>query len=297
MRDWLGEAKAKQVYLILRDRILSGAAAFGTRLATENELAALYGVSRVTVRRALGELERERLIERRRSAGTRVSYRPAPAPMTADISGVLANLADMGRRTAVKLLSYDYVPAEGAVAEALAAGPGEMLQRAVRVRSVDRMPFSYLTTHVPESLSLTFSRQELASRPLLELIDRAGVKVGHARQRISAALAGPDVAAALGVHTGSPLIELVRIVYDQKERGVEHLHALYRPDRYAFEIDLVRSGTAAGATWSPVIRGDAPAKTKSKTKDATAKSLRSKTVAGGSRPQRQIRKRGESDYV
>lgn len=297
MRDWLGEAKAKQVYLILRDRILSGAAAFGTRLSTENELAALYGVSRVTVRRALGELERERLIERRRSAGTRVSYRPAPAPMTADISGVLANLADMGRRTAVKLLSFDYVTAEGAVAEALGAGPGQMLQRAVRVRSVDGMPFSYLTTHVPESLSLTFSRQELASRPLLELIDRAGVKVGHARQRISAALAGPDVATALGVHSGSPLIELVRIVYDQKERGVEHLHALYRPDRYAFEIDLVRSGVAASATWSPVIRRDEPLKSRAKTKKVATQTSRSKTDAAGLRQQRPTRKTGDSDYV
>ena len=113
MRDWLGEAKAKQVYLILRDRILSGAFAFGTKLPTENELADYYDVSRVTVRRALGELARERFIERRRSAGTRVVYRPSPAPMTADISGVLANLADMGRRTAVKLLSFDYVPAAG----------------------------------------------------------------------------------------------------------------------------------------------------------------------------------------
>ena len=191
MRDWLGEAKAKQVYLVLRDRILSGAVGFGARLPTENELAEFHGVSRVTVRRALGELARERLIERRRSAGTRVIYRPAPAPMTADISGVLANLADMGRRTAVKLLSFDYVPAEGAVAQALGVGPDQLLQRSVRVRSVDGLPFSYLTTHVPESISVTFTQQELASRPLLDLLERAGVKVEHARQRISAGLATP----------------------------------------------------------------------------------------------------------
>jgi len=56
LRDWLGEAKVKQVYLILRDRILSGAIAFGAKLPTENELAEVHGVSRVTIRRALGEL-------------------------------------------------------------------------------------------------------------------------------------------------------------------------------------------------------------------------------------------------
>lgn len=260
MRDWLGEAKAKQVYLILRDRILSGAFGFGAKLPTENELAAYHDVSRVTVRRALGELARERLIERRRSAGTRVIYRPVPGPITADISGVLANLADMGRRTAVKLLSFDYVPGNGAVAQALGVGPDQLLQRSVRVRSVDRVPFSYLTTHVPETVALTFTRQELASRPLLDLLERAGVKVEHARQRISAGLATPAVAQALDVRTGSPLIELVRVVCDQSGRAVEHLHALYRPDRYAFEMDLVRSGAAETKIWSPVVRHHAPAK-------------------------------------
>jgi len=252
LRDWLGEAKAKQVYLVLRDRILSGAIAFGAKLPTEHELAEFHDVSRVTVRRALGELAREKLIERRRSAGTRVVYRPVQAPMTADISGVLASLADMGRRTAVKLLSFGYMPAEGAVAEALGVSSDQMLQRSVRVRSVDGKPFSYLTTHVPERISLTFTQQELASRPLLDLLERAGVRVEHARQRISAGLATPDVADALGVRTGTPLIELRRVVYDQSGRGVEHLHALYRPDRYAFEIDLVRS--AKRKAWAPMLR-------------------------------------------
>jgi GntR family transcriptional regulator len=273
LRDWLGEAKAKQVYLVLRDRILSGAIAFGAKLSTEHELADYHGVSRVTVRRALGELARERLIERRRSAGTRVIYRPSPAPITADISGVLANLADMGRRTAVKLLSFDYVPAKGAVAEALGTAPDQLLQRSVRVRSVDGLPFSYLTTHVPESVSVTFTRQELAARPLLELLERAGVKVEHARQRISAGLATPDVAETLGVRTGSPLIELVRVVYDQSGRGVEHLHALYRPDRYAFEIDLVRSGAANTKAWAPVVRR--AVKTNSRSQDSETKGLAS----------------------
>jgi len=282
VRDWLGEAKAKQVYMVLRDRILSGASGFDVKLPTENELAELHGVSRVTVRRALGELARERLIERRRSAGTRVIYRPSPAPMTADISGVLANLADMGRRTAVKLLSFDYVPAEGTVAQALGVAPDQLLQRSVRVRSIDGVPFSYLTTHVPESISVTFTKQELGSRPLLELLERAGVKVESARQRISAGLASPDVAEALGVRTGSPVLELIRVSFDQLGRGVEHLHAFYRPDRYAFEIDLVRSGAADTKAWSPVLRKAG----KAKAGILDARNLNRKTKSAGLPPSR-----------
>ena len=147
MRDWLGRSEAEQVYLVLRDRTLVALVGFGTKLPNENKLADYHGVSRVTVRRALGELARERLIERRRSAGTRVT--PAIAgPDNRRHSGMLAT-ADMGRRTAVKLLSFEYVPAEGAVAQMLGIAT-DLLQRSVRVRSVDGLPFSFLTTHVPE---------------------------------------------------------------------------------------------------------------------------------------------------
>jgi GntR family transcriptional regulator len=263
--DRLQEAKARQVYLVLRDRIISGALGFGARLPNENDLALAHGVSRVTVRRALGELAREHLIERRRSAGTRVVYRAPPARMIADISGVLANLIDMGRSTKVQLLSFDYVPASGPAAAALGAGDHELLQRSVRVRSLDGLPFSWLLAHVPERIGATFSGRELADRPMLELLERSGVKVERAAQRISAGLAAPDVAHALGVETGSPLIELVRTVYDRDGRGVEHLYALYRPDRYSFEFDLVRSGAARKRSWSasPLAARKLPARSKS----------------------------------
>jgi len=251
--DRLGEAKARQVYLVLRDRIVSGIFARGTRLPNENELAATHDVSRVTIRRALGELERERLIERRRRTGTHVVFKHSAAPIVGDITGMLASLSDMGRRTTAKLLSFEYVPAEGPIADALGVSRPDLVQRAVRVRSVDGAPFSFLTTHVPEWLGATFTRQDMSQHPLLELIERAGVKVSRAIQRIGAGLAVPEVATALQVNVGSPLLELIRVVYDGKGRAVEHLHALYRPDRYSVAIELARSGGTKKKTWAPVV--------------------------------------------
>ena len=162
MRDWLGEAKAKQVYLVLRDRILSGAVAFGAKLPNENELARIHGVSRVTVRRALGELERERLIERRRSAGTRVVYRPSPAPMSADISGVLANLADMGRRTAVQA-AVVRLCAGGRSGRGGAGRRRRPIAATLGARALGRRPAVFLS-HDPCSgaCRVTFTRQDLA---------------------------------------------------------------------------------------------------------------------------------------
>ncbi len=85
------------------------------------------------------------------------------------------------------------------------------------------------------------------------LLERSGAKPERASQRISAVLATPDPARALEVRVGSPLIELVRVAFDRHGRGVEHLHALYRPDRYHFELDLVREPD--GRTWSPDVLG------------------------------------------
>lgn len=250
----LADGKARQIYLVLRDRIVSGALPYGDKLPPEPVLAETHGVARITVRRALARLAAEGLVERRPSAGTRVIYERTAPPVTADIANVLATLIEMGRRTGVRLLSFEYGLPPGAIAEALGLGPRERTQQSVRVRMVDGAPFSYLTTHVPERIGVTYSEADLATQPLLTLLDRSGVEAARATQTIGAALATPEVGHALDVDVGAPLIELTRVVYDQDGRGVEHLHAFYRPDRYAFRMDLVRTGAKGEPEWSPVGR-------------------------------------------
>ncbi len=244
-------SKARQVYLVLRDRIAGGHFEGSGALPTEQALSAEHGVSRVTVRRALAALENEGLITRRRGAGTFLSDSGRPRPIVADLSDALANLMAMGSSTKVRLLAFAYEPAPEAVAAALGLPAGERVQRSVRVRYVDDAPFSFLTTFVPEPIGRTYSEADLASRPLLSLLERSGVEVESAAQEIGAQLAAPDVAEALGVETGSALIALSRTVYDRGGAGIEHLSALYRPDRYAFRMDLVRTQDRNGRRWSP----------------------------------------------
>ncbi len=243
--------KTHQLYLVLRDRISRGGLPSGQLLPGEQALAAEHSVSRITVRRALAELEREGLIDRRRGAGTFVAQRDRPNPVVADIADVLANLKAMGRSTDVRLLAFSYGDAAPGICEALGLRPGQRVQRSVRVRIIDGVPFSHLTTHVPEPIGVTYSESELASQPLLALLERSGVAVEEATQEISAVLAAPEAAAALDVSIGSALISLTRVVRDRQGRGVEHLSALYRPDRYAFHMDLVRTGRGGGRRWSP----------------------------------------------
>ncbi len=253
MKSAVEPLKARRIYLLLRDRIVAGELPPGSRLPGEPVLAAEHAVSRVTVRRALDLLDKEGLVQRKAGSGTFVHDTRTVRPIVADLSNVLSHLIDMGRSTDVKLLSFGYGPPSEAVAASLGLVAGERVQRSVRVRMIDGVPFSYLTTHVPEWIGLTWSEAELAARPLLELIERSGVQAERATQAISATLAGPEAAAALDLEIGSPLLSLTRVVYEPSGRGVEHLHALYRPDRYSFHMDLVRTGSDGERRWSPAL--------------------------------------------
>ncbi len=254
MTEAIETSKTRRVYLTLRDRISSGELTPGTRLPSEPDLADLHDVSRVTIRRALAELEREGLISRRPGAGTFITARMIKRPIVADLSNALAHLVEMGRSTDVRLLQFAYVDAAPEIADSLRLDPGEKVQRSVRVRIIDSEPFSYLVTHVPQRIGQTYSEAELGAKPLLTLIERSGVKVDRATQTITATLAGPDVAEALGIDIGAPLLALTRTVFDMKRRGIEHLTALYRPDRYSFQMDLVRIDSGGDRLWSPVER-------------------------------------------
>jgi GntR family transcriptional regulator len=233
-------SKARRIYLTLSERIATGALPPGARIAAEPALAAEHGVSRVTIRRALDRLAREGKVSRRAGAGTFVSGGVVQPVLRADLSDVFARMREMGEHTSVRLLEFGYGPAPGAVAEALGLRPGARTQRAVRVRLVEGLPFSYLTTHVPEHIGATYNESELAAQPLLALLERSGVVAGHASQVIGAALAGPEVAEALGCEVGAALVSLTRIVTAADGKGIEHLHGLYRPDRFSFHLDISR---------------------------------------------------------
>jgi GntR family transcriptional regulator len=241
--------KSHKIYFVLKEQIASGSLLAGTRLASEPDLAATYGVSRVTVRKALENLEREGLIRRRPGAGTFVTDAGAPQVLSADLSDLLGHIIAMGRTTRVRLLSFGYVAPPPPVADALGLPAGEKAQRSVRVRLIDKEPFSYLTTWVPQAIGQRYSEADLAATPLLALLERSGVEVERASQSIRATLAGPEVAGALGVEIGASLLAVRRVIFDREGRGVEYLEALYRPDRYRFTLDLVRERATDGRQW------------------------------------------------
>lgn len=246
--------KARRVYLLLRDEISQGVHNATGLLPGEQRLAEVFGVSRVTVRRALEALSRDGLVVRRAGSGTLIvpHARKAP-PIAADFATLMPQLVDMEQTTTARLLSFAYGPPPVSVADAMGLDPKDRVQTAVRVRLARDAAFSHLTTYVPEDIAIHYSEGDLATTPLFRLLERGGVTIAGADQSVTAALAAPDVADALGVSTGSPLLSLQRVVRDAAGRAVEYLSALYRPDLFRLQMSLTRVGEGAARHWEPVI--------------------------------------------
>ena len=76
----------------------------------------------------------------------------------------------------------------------------------------------------------------------MALIERSGAAIGSAEQLVTATLADADVAVALQVEFGSPLLKVVRTVYTTAGAPLEYLLALYPPGRYQFIMSLTHDG-------------------------------------------------------
>lgn len=240
----------QQIFVILRNKIQSGELQEGQIIAGEKELCEEFGVSRITARRALNELAQSGLVERQRGRGTRVLPRSNAQPLVASMDGLLENVQHIGRTTTVRVLQHGKVRAGYEAAQALAVDDATEVIRSVRVRDLAEAPMSYLVTWVPEDIGALIAGQDMSRTPLLLLLEAAGVDVARAHQTVTATIADPEVALALGIPAGAPLIDVRRVVSDRQGRPVEYIRILYRPEYYRFEMTMQRVEDRVGKRWA-----------------------------------------------
>lgn len=228
----------QQIYLILREQIVSGAYKAGDILPSEADLGQIYSVSRITAKQALAELASAGLVSRFRGKGTVVNETQILPPLRGNVSDWMKFSVTMGRRTQVKVLEMDNGPATAEEAVALGLAEGAQVCRWLRVRHRVNEPFSVLRAVVPFAIGHDVTRDNLEAIPLLDLIQARGHKIGEARQVVTAILADQFLSSQLEVEVGSAILKLIRIVHDVDGKPVEYLTACYRPDRYQLEMVL-----------------------------------------------------------
>jgi GntR family transcriptional regulator len=228
----------QQVETVLIDRIASGAWPPGHSLPAEPELAAELGVSQGTVRKALAELERRNLIERRQGRGTTVLRH------TGDTARLhffrLRDLAGTAVVSRIVVLSCDPGEADETEATALRLPRGTPIYRLRRLRSVDGVPriFERCTLVAERLPGFHLPNGNLTTELYVHLQRAHGVTVEHAEEDLSAQAAGPEEASVLGVPEGKPMLMVQRLAFDIARRVVEHRISLIDTEHYRYAVRL-----------------------------------------------------------
>lgn len=226
----------EQVEARLRAAIESAAFAPHSPIPTERELSEGFGVSRVTIRKALGKLEGDGLLYRRQGAGTFVS--PSQGRIEKNLSRITSFSEDM-RARGLEPSSAWISKSTGTVTpeEALALGlsPGAPIHRFVRIRYADKQAMAFETSTIPAEYLPSIDEVEAS---LYEALERHGNRPVKALQRLRAVSVDENIASRLGVLAGSPALLIERRGFARGGLPIEITTSYYRGDAYDFLTEL-----------------------------------------------------------
>lgn len=229
-----------RIFLVLDQNIRAGTWAAGVAMPSEQELAAEYGVSRVTIRKTMALLEEANLITRFRGRGTFVNPSVLVPANPDGISGFKDNIRDFEKTTTVELHEF----AEVDIPIDLSREVGRALEgKALRIRrsrSRGGVPFSHSVAYVFPPESGLLSAQALGNRTVVAALEEHGFVFSHAEQRLTAVAADPELAGHLQMAPGAPLICMRRAVFDASDHLVEFLRIYYNPDLFEYRVSLSR---------------------------------------------------------
>src|ERR1039457_1151661 len=200
-----------QVAQHLEHMIESGDLATGTRLENETDLAGQLGLSRQTMRRAIGYLVDRGLLVRKRGVGTQVVH--AKVRRQVELTSLYDDLAKTRRNPRTQVLSFAIEPVPDAVALELGLEEGTPAYVFRRLRYAEGEPPALMTTSVPASL-LRLSAEDLGVQGLYSLLRANGINLRIAKQSIGARASTAAEARALGETRGTPLLTMERAAYE-----------------------------------------------------------------------------------
>jgi GntR family transcriptional regulator len=229
-----------RVETVLAREIADGDLRVGDQLPTEDSLISRFGVSRITVRRAIQNLVSRGLVEIRRGKGTFVAAPKITQELT-ELSGFVEDMHALGRKPTARVIGKEIVTADATVARQLALTRGEHVVRIRRVRLADGIPLSFDETYLPLEIGKKIITNNLKAEPIFSLLERKyDVPLIEAEYKLDAVPAETEVAAALKVKQRSPIFRIERTSYSTGGRPVDYERLYYRGDLVRFVTRLVR---------------------------------------------------------
>ncbi len=226
-----------QLCELLRNQIERGDLREDSPIPTEPELEHMYGVSRVTVRRAVQELVQEGLLVKLRGKGTFVRS-PLVRQNLNTITSWAETMAARGVQSESRNITITTIPAPGKVAVLLGLSPNSLVVKVERLRCTPEGPVTLMVNYLLPELVPGLSTKDVEGSLYDTLERKYGIILARAREQVEAKGAGVRNAKLLGVRRGAPLLHVTRVTYDQNDRPIEVVEASSRADRYSYEVWL-----------------------------------------------------------
>lgn len=226
-------------YGLVRDAVLDlvEELAVGEAIPPERQLAGDFGVSRMTLRRAIDDLVREGVLVRRQGSGTFVAEPKISQPLT--MTSFSEEMRRRGHVAGARTVDLEVVAAGPRLGRRLEISPMARVVRARRLRLADDDPMAIETLHVPAELVPGLTKRRLEGASFYELLEGDyGIVIDHGLQTIEPTVTTEDEAELLGVPVHAPALLFERTSQDRDDRIIEYVRSVYRGDRYKLVVDL-----------------------------------------------------------
>jgi GntR family transcriptional regulator len=202
----------RQMFLVLHDEIVRGALDPGDPLPSEQSMCDEFGVSRITVRRALADLAEEGLIERRHGVGSFVLDHASVRQR--DVGGsYMDELRQVEFETEVEVLEFGVRAVPRPVAERLGSNDRALHVLRLRRGRRTREPLMITEAWLPAGLVDVIAEAQMRRAPLYRLLADAGVALERMDHELTAEIANPRNAQLLSTAIGAPLIRVNRLAF------------------------------------------------------------------------------------
>jgi GntR family histidine utilization transcriptional repressor len=216
---------SEEIKASIRARIAAGGWQPGVRLPSERELVQEFGCARMTVHRALRELETEGLIERRQGSGSYVAELH-PISNLLQVRDIHEEIAERGHEHTTRVCTVERVKAGAEIASAMRLKRGAQVVHVQLVHLENGVPIQLEDRHVNPALAPDMLARDFTQvTPSAVLFQHAPLT--EAEQVVEAVLASDEQAQLLQVPPGSALLMVSRRTVSQGE--VASVARLYHP--------------------------------------------------------------------
>lgn len=225
-----------QLKQMLVEKIQAGQWNPGDILPTEKQLQNEHDLSRTTVRQAIRELELEGLVTRYRGKGTFVSepkltHSPEPHHSLAQY------LIQQGKTPGWEVISKEWGSPTEEIAKRLKVSRDKQVFRLQRLRLSDNEPIGHHVTHVSPVFTEAIDEKSLSKGGSLNYLgNNSSLGNSRAVRTLEAVPANEEESALLSVNLGDPMLLVRRLVVSAEGVPIEDLHAIYRGDRFQYQI-------------------------------------------------------------